>query len=69
MKTYYAQISISVSDDVDPMDVFDYVEDAVRSWGELRLIDEASNYIQSCHSEPVVGPTVKASTARIGCGI
>ena len=43
MRTYYAQVAISVSDDIDPKDVFDYVEAAVRSWGDLRLIDDAPN--------------------------
>src|SRR5262245_51640600 len=55
MKTYYAQVSISVSDDVDPKDVFDYVEDAVSSWGELTMIDDASNHAHSCHSDPLIG--------------
>ena len=57
MKTYYAQVAISVSDDTDPKDVFDYVENAVRSWGELRLIDDVPGdsqdvqFGQHCASE------------------
>jgi hypothetical protein len=52
VKTYYAHVAISVSDDSDPMDVFAYVDDAVRSWGALKAIKAPLNHAQGGEFEP-----------------
>jgi hypothetical protein len=75
MKTYYAKVAISVSDDVDPNDVFDYVDEAVRSWGELKLIDDASSHLQNClfkpssngSSEQGFRPSIPLEPASLAC--